>query len=54
MGSFNKVVGGTSIARLAPKTKGFIVRMMNKLYKSNVTPKKVIKQTKSNSEKIKP
>ena len=54
MGSFNKLVGGTSIARLAPKTKGYIVSMINKLYKTNVTPKKVIKQTKSNFEKIKP
>ncbi|OWW24538.1 hypothetical protein B4Q04_14570 [Zobellia sp. OII3] len=49
----NKFFKGTWYNKLSPQTRGQVLKTFNYLLKLNFTPKKVFKQTKSNTEKLK-
>ncbi len=52
MAQSNKFFKGTWYNKLSSKVKGKVLKVYNRLMKSYVTPKKVIKQTKSQLEEI--
>jgi hypothetical protein len=53
MAQSNKFFKGTWYNKLSSNIKGKMLKTFNFVMKKNVTPKKILKQTKSNAEKIK-